>query len=789
MADNKERSEDLNPQSSDIEEKVKQMLDPRIPDETLPTGKSNIKIISEEDAATTNDAEPVEIPALKPATGKKLKIVDASDADDSASKEVAASTAPELPGAADPEIEEPQKPIKQSRKVIVPITHDNENTAIEASASEERKIEVLEHGDSGEVAEKLDQAIAELEPEDLENTEDAEESTEFDAEQDDQDAVAEDEPEVAPVSSPKPVPVKPKEVTKQTTKVVEKRSESKLIDNPDTDKAVKDIIAKEGDTLLDTLPSAKTDVKPEAEKKEKKKGLFRRVLTSKPVRWLLILTILAGLGYVGAVPKYRYTVLNKLGVRSTSSIFVRDITTNQPLADVTVTIAGKEAKTNQDGYAQVSDLLLGPADLKIEKIAFEPVAEDITIGWGSNPLGDRLLTPTGIQYKITALDFLSEKGVKGARASFQASSAQADENGVITLTIPDTQQDTVEITLSASDYREQKVKIPKESSDIPVQKLVPSQKHVYVNKSSGNYDIYSSYIDGKDKKVVLKASGYEEDDLVLLPHYAKNRAAYVSTRTNNRNDAGQLTNNLLIINLEDNEVANLGSADRIQLVGWYGDYLTYVTVNSADQTANRSKLMSYNLSDGKTKELAKSNVFNDVMIAGDKVYFAPSSLVSGGDEAKLFAVKVNGNDRQKIIDTEIWKLFRNSYKNLALSAQDDWYRHVIGSSSASDLDDATSNRMNRLYINNPGDTKAAWVDQRDGEGVIVLYDIKGDKDQTLLSEVGIDYPVFWLNKDTLIYRTDNGGDVVDFAVSINGGKPVKVTDVSATNNTDNWYYF
>jgi hypothetical protein len=45
--------------------------------------------------------------------------------------------------------------------------------------------------------------------------------------------------------------------------------------------------------------------------------------------------------------------------------------------------------------------------------------------------------------------------------------------------------------------------------------LVPDRKTVFVAKDSGKYDLYKSYVDGKNREVLLKGTGSENSNIAL----------------------------------------------------------------------------------------------------------------------------------------------------------------------------------------------------------------------------------------------------------------------------------
>src|SRR5581483_4649063 len=144
--------------------------------------------------------------------------------------------------------------------------------------------------------------------------------------------------------------------------------------------------------------------------------------------------------------------------------------------------------------------------------AFAAQSKAYTVGWGSNPLSAVSLTPTGIQYSFTTVDFLSNKPVAKAQAESGApadtessteANAQSDDKGKLLLTVDKAEDQQLQVTIKAKGYRDEVVMINADDKTDHLVKLVPACKEVFVSKRSGNYDLYTIDVDGKNEKLVL----------------------------------------------------------------------------------------------------------------------------------------------------------------------------------------------------------------------------------------------------------------------------------------------
>lgn len=559
-----------------------------------------------------------------------------------------------------------------------------------------------------------------------------------------------------------------------------------------TSMAVDDIVAKEGDELLkaedDKVQSA---FKPEPPKKHRIRAFFAAWWANPIARWATIFAILLAVVAAVVVPTSRYFVLNSAGVRSSLSIKAVDESTLQPLKNVKVSVGDASAVTNADGVITLEKVKLGAQELKIEKRAFAEVSKKVTVGWGSNPLGDFQLKPVGTQYTFVITDFLSGKGISKAEVTSGEASAVSDDQGRIKLTM-DEPPDQIQTTIKAKSYRDEQLAISADSKAENPVKMVPARKEVFVSKRSGKFDLFKVDIDGKNEELVLAGTGTERDDMVLVPHATDEVVALVSTREGKRNPDGYLQSTLSVVSLEDNAAKSVVSSERVQVLGWEGDRVVYVQVAAGASAADpkRHRLMSYDYKKAEAKELAAANYFNDVMIAAKKIYYAPSSAYQNGVNTVLFKIEADGTNRQPVLNKEAWNLFRTSYERLAISApNNEWYEYQLGDKEAKKLTGEPANLVSRVYVDGPDNKKSLWVDTRDGKGVLVMYDVGNKEEKVLRSQSGLKNPTRWLSSKTVVFRINTPQETADYAIGLDGGEPKKIRDVTNTGGIDRWYYY
>jgi hypothetical protein len=559
-------------------------------------------------------------------------------------------------------------------------------------------------------------------------------------------------------------------------------------DDEATADAVRDIIAKESDEILAVQDKKIADVQPA---KKKQKGILKRTLKS-PKFWIVVIAfVFIGFAVSMVVPASRYYLLNYAGVRSKASLMVIDESTLQPLKNVEVKIAGESGVTNESGEVVIEELKLGPTQLEIERRAFETNRQDITIGWGSNPLGEYELKPTGMQYTFIVKDYLSEKPGRKAEATVGSSSAFADEEGKIKLTLEDTEEESFDVEIFKEDFRKETITVEVGSQEEFEVLLVPDRRHVFISNRSGTYDVYKIDIDGENEERVFAGTGSERQDMVLLPNPTNEFAALVSTRDNKRNSEGQLMSTLTIINIETGETLEVAESERLQIVDWVGDELVFLQLTSGADTDDpaRHKLIGYNVRNVMPRELASSNFFNDVLSMDGIIYYAPSSAYQEDGFAKLYSIELALGKYKTVLDKEVWSLFRSDYDYLEMSAQDMWYRYEVENAEIKELQGQPANPVDRTYVDSPDGERSLWVDMRDGKGALLVHVRDSGNEQIIRSESGLKYPVRWLSDSVIVYRIDTDQETADYIISLDGGEPKKLKDVSNTGGFDQWYFY
>lgn len=568
-------------------------------------------------------------------------------------------------------------------------------------------------------------------------------------------------------------------------------SDDDAVADPVTDEAVDDIAAKESDELLKSQDEKIAEVSaPKDAKKHYLRRFFAAWWHNKYARNTTLLLLFIGLVVTGGIPKSRYFVLNNVGIRSKASIRVLDGSTFRPLKNVSVRLSNGEGLTDIDGNVEFHHLKLGSTQITIEKRGFASVTEPITVGWGSNPYGDKSLTATGTQFTIIVSDFLSKTPLENIEAVSGEASALSDKDGKIVLTLGK-EDFAEEAKIQASGYREETIKLPEDEKQEITIALVPSRIHAFISKRSGKYDVYKMAIDGKDEAVVLPGTGTEREDISLVQHPSHDLTALVSTRSGKRNANGYLLGDLTIINLANESTVTVTQIEKIRIIGWVDDRLIYVqtAVGESAGNPNREKLMAYHYLDKTNKELSTANYFNDVLLINGSIYYAPSNLYLLPTDVGFYKINPDGSNKQQITDKQVWNFYRTEYYKLNLAVEDNWYDYEVGKNSTTKASGPPIVQQTKLFADSPDKTHSLWVDTRDGKGVLISYDVASKSEKVLLTLAGLKNPVYWVNNTTIVYRINTNSETADYVVSTLGGDPKKLVDVTDSTGIESWFLY
>jgi len=500
------------------------------------------------------------------------------------------------------------------------------------------------------------------------------------------------------------------------------------------------------------------------------------------LRYGSIFGVAALLVALAIIPFTRYSALNIVGVRVQSSLTVIDDKTRLPLQNITVSLQGKEAISDKNGAVVLRGLKLGKTEIMLSKRGYAETKQPITLGWGSNPLGEQSIVATGEQYRFTVRDWRTQKPLLTAEAEAGEDRATADDEGVVVLTIGEDNLAGIEVTLTADGYRDEVLQLSDLDQNQTEVDLVIDRKHAFVSRRTGSYELYTIDLDGQNEKMILGATGQERSQPLIYQHPDQDAIIYVSSRDGERNEDGYTLDGLYYINTRSGNTQKITVSERTLVHGWINEYVIFSEVVAGKSAGNpeRTTLSSFNIETFERTDLAKGNYFNDVELFNDTVFYAVSSYAVQPEDALLFSVKPDGSAQQTVVDEQVWSIFRTSYDAIQMSAQGgNWYEQgrraraiaIERPPSTTSFDYRQSNKTKQV----------AWVQTRDGKGVLLTRSIQSGKneEQIQLSLAGLDNVLYWIDENSVVIRKITSSETADYVYTFGDAEPSKLIDVSA----------
>ncbi len=536
----------------------------------------------------------------------------------------------------------------------------------------------------------------------------------------------------------------------------------------------------EGATVSQESPVAKNAPIAPQTRLQRFKSALRAWWRNPKKRYITIGSILGLLLLLAIVPATRAFLLNVVGVRTRVIVTVVDKGTALPMERAVVSVAGKTAKTDEAGRVELKRVRLGAQKLSVEKPGFAPYHKKVYLGVRVTDFGDVSLRPVGAQLSYVVTDFLSGKPIKDAEFISGQATTKSDEKGKALLTLESSQATGASVSVEAKGYRTEKLAAQQNAKATTALKLVPSAKAVYVSKKSGRYDVYKKYIDGKNEQVLLLGTGLENQSMRALVSPENTYVAVVSSREEKRNSQGYLLSTLTLVDIASGEAQTVAQAEQMTLLGWVDQMIVFqeTSVGASAANPNRQKIFSYNTVTGDKKQLASANYFNDYLVQGKDIYYTVSATDAAARET-FVKVGADGTNRKPHYASDVWSLIRVDYKNFRLQTPAKWFN--FNTDTVKLAESVPPNELSsRVYTDSQDGARSAWIDQRDNTGVVTMYEVGSGTDRQIASIKNAQGIVGWLNEQVLIVRVANYSEVADYAVSLQGGAPVKVADVSGT---------
>ena len=581
-----------------------------------------------------------------------------------------------------------------------------------------------------------------------------------------------------------------------------------------TDKAVDDIMKKEGDEVLHAQDeSAEKAIVMKQSRRERLKDFMAEWWANPKKKWGTIAGAIVLVALLLAVP---FTGANILGLflKSNATVQVVDSKTGAPVSGATVELAGVKGQTEANGKVTLH-VHAGSKRLTVTKKYYAGYAHRQLVGLsGKHNNFKAPVVATGRQVSIKVVNKLTGKPLPGVTLSASGANVKTGKDGTATLVLP-SGADTATANVSLSSYNSTKVDI-NTAGDVTKNtfSLTPAGKLYFLSNLSGKIDVVKTNLDGTDRQTVLAGTGSEDRySTSLLASRDWKYLALLSKRS------GTNASIYLIDTTNGDKLTTIDQGDAsFSLVGWSGSHFVYqVTRNTvADWQPNKHALKSL---DASTKQVllldqtggqgtdahnyAQEN-YGSVYLSGnavvyDKTWFNYYAFLNGDPvtgklQSGIYSINTDGSNHQTLKtfgNTLGWQTSVSSYLDGTASIYyqvTDPYAQSLGKASTSyfeyedaklaSKDDLSQNFTSYYnggpitYLYSPSGNQTFWGEQRDGKNTLFVGDqnAKNQKQIASLSE----YNTYgWFTDDYLLVSK---GSSELYIMPSSGGTPFKITD-------------
>lgn len=572
------------------------------------------------------------------------------------------------------------------------------------------------------------------------------------------------------------------------------------VDDPDTitvsDEELK--AATEGDEDDDEYePALDADNSVHLEERNVQRPPFFK----RPKFWLLTAAVLVvALLLAWFIRPSRIFLVNLVGLRTNVTVTTMTLPEEGQVSavvkKVTVTVGGDTITTNDEGQA-TSRQPFGTVTIGGQKSGYEPASATTLLDFDPffHLLGGKSadaqarsvkleLKAVGLPLKFTAVDWLSGQPV--TRGSFAVGDivAKPDDQGVVNLRLPASEAKKITIVSHLGGaYIDKQFEL--DLGTFQTISFVPQGSHMFISKRSGSLEAYLSPVDGSDATVIMKSSSSETAAMNVTYNPSRTYAVLTTTRDGTRDSQNTLLQKMYVLNLANKKLTSVDAGQWFNFVDWTGDTLVYtVGERLSGKTYNTQRLASVDVTNASKRDLSTAANFGQVRVAlGTVVYW--HGFVSDEDGyltgPELRTVSVKGGT-EKNLAYSLKQLTQTSPDSFAYqTGSGDWHEYNANTGQVKNSSPPAS--ANRAYLASPS-ADGQWrlvIDRIDGLPTLLVRNVASGKENKLYASASIRGPLHWVGNN-VVFRMADGGQTADYIVSMLGGTPKKIADISLPVN-------
>ncbi|HET9412019.1 MAG TPA: hypothetical protein VFO38_04170 [Candidatus Saccharimonadales bacterium] len=509
---------------------------------------------------------------------------------------------------------------------------------------------------------------------------------------------------------------------------------------------------------------------------------------------IFLLILLLALAWL--IRPSRLFMVNLLGLRGSLNIATATLAAegqqSAVLKKVKIELNGTQWETDDNGRLN-AQLLYGTYNIVAKKAGYQDATHSVMVDFdpffyllGGRQADEQArnvqlqLKPTGIALSFKVVDWLTGSPLTAGAFSAAEIVAKPNDQGVVNITLPATEEKTVKIkAVFGGKFTDKEFDLPLDGSQATVS-FVPEGKTYYLTNKNG-LAVLGSNLDGSSVAEIVPPSANETAAVNIAISPSGKFGVLASTRDARRDTQGTLLQQLYIVDLSNKKLTAVDQGLWFSFADWSADTLVY-TVGERKTGASQvtQRLVSLDATNGKRTDISAARTFDAVRVAvGSVVYQAnlaisdPASVnnpelrvtpIKGGTEKKLGA-KVQSIS-QADTDRFVFQLGDGTWQEYNLNTSQAKTASAPTSTARAMLATASADGQNRLII-----------DRIDGKPSLIVKNAGTGQEKQIFSAAGIRGPLRIID-DTIVFRMGEGAQVADYVVSIRGGTPKKIADVT-----------
>jgi len=514
----------------------------------------------------------------------------------------------------------------------------------------------------------------------------------------------------------------------------------------------------------------------------------------RPKFWVTFIGLLLAAGTIAwLITPSRVWFLNTLGLRTqfdlTTIVSTAQGTPPPMLKNALVTINGQEFHTDDEGNLKVS-VPYGQTHIVIAKAGYETVTKDQLFDFdpffyylGGKQIDEQqrkqsvIMKSVGIEVKFVAKDWLTGQPITVGHFGVGDVVTTPSAQGEVTLVIPATDDKTVQLDakFGGSGYADiaQTITLAEQPADI---NFVPAGKHYFISKRTGQFAVYRSNLDGSAVTEVVPGSNSETGDVAFSVSPNGKYAALASTREATRDTFGTVQQKLYVVDLSNNKLTAVDTALQFDFADWSGDSVVYTARYREAGGARVQRVASADAAAQKATTHATDTTLKVVRVRlGNVVY------LRADDELRTFKL---GGGSEKSLGTGVKILTQTDADKFAYQIADkSWRQYDVNADQVSTVPTPTA--LNRAFLASTSSDGQALlvVEVIDGKPTLIAKAVGNGQEKQLYVGADLRGPIRWIGT-VAVYRAGEA----DYAVGASGGTPKKITDVTATQTSQDDYF-